>query len=61
MVCEETRKTKRSVEFNFAENIKENLRSFYTYIRSQINAKNGIGPLKWQDEKMQNAVEWQGC
>ena len=45
-VTVDIRKAKADFELKLAENIKEDPKSFYSYVRSKSKSKGGIGPLK---------------
>lgn len=44
--CAEIKGAKRDFEFKLADNIKEDPKSFYAYVRTKSKSKSGIGPLK---------------
>lgn len=49
-----TREAKRSFEQNLANNIKENSKSFFSYVRSKQRTKEKVGPLKDKTGKLIN-------
>ena len=42
----EVRKSKRNFEYTFAQNIKSDSKSFYTYVRSKQNVRDKVGPME---------------
>ena len=42
----EVRKSKRNFEHKLAQNIKSDSKSFYTYVRSNQNVRDKVGPLE---------------
>ncbi len=49
-VSSEIRAAKESFEYKLAENIKEDPKTFYAYVRSKSKSRSEIGTLKWKDE-----------
>ena len=37
-----------------AQNIKEDPRTFYAYVRSRSKSRSGIGTLRWRDELVED-------
>ena len=45
-VCNEIRAAKKSFEYRLAQNIKEDPKTFYAYVRSRSKSRSGIGTLR---------------
>ena len=56
-VCAAMRKAKLDFECKLAENIKEDPKSFYAYVRTKSRARVGIGPLKDKNGKIVEDAE----
>jgi hypothetical protein len=56
-VCAAMRKAKFDFECKLAENIKEDPKSFYAYVRTKSRARVGIGPLKDKNGKIVEDAE----
>jgi len=48
-VTKEIREAKHCFKYKLAENIKEDPKAFYAYVRSKSKSRCEIGSLKWKD------------
>ena len=49
-VCDEIREAKISFEYGLAQNIEENLKTLYAFVRSRSKSRRQIGSLRWKDK-----------
>ena len=56
-VTKEIRRAKRDFEIKIAENIKEDPKTFYAYVKSKSKTIASIGPLKWKEKIIEEEEE----
>ena len=56
-VTKEIRETKESFENKLAENIKEDPKTVYAYVRSKSKSRSEIGALKWRGKLVEDDEE----
>jgi hypothetical protein len=56
-VTREIREAKESFEYKLAENIKEDPKTFYAYVRSKSKSRSEIGALKWRGKLVEEDEE----
>ena len=52
MACKSVRLAERNFEKSIATNIKKDVKSFYTYVKSKTRVKESVGPLKDDNDSL---------
>jgi len=49
-VCNAIREVKKRFEYRFTQNIKDDRKTFYAYVRPRSKSKNEIGSWRWKNK-----------